>query len=287
MVTEVKLETVDGYTIVDIDGAARLVGPIRSAKKVLQRTTTDLIRHATYASAIHGLDAAGAAAALNYDRSSDAESPIEAFSAELEGWAQSANFVGAVGMGLGAEEIGATLHSSATNGAENAAASAVACLATNGETKVVIASDGDEPALQSALSAIGVDAAVESDLAAALASEADAVFVRGKTGVLHHESLEGTNVGRIIGLQPLTTTARGLAVASRAGAVIVPDFISAGGPTLAALGHSAEEITTMTKAAMTTLADAGVDTFVAGSEHAEAHLRTMTDNPPFGRPLAP
>ena len=282
MVTEQKFETVDGYTIVDIDEAARIVGPIRSAKKVLQRTTIDLVRHATYSCAVHGLDATGGAAALNHDRASDDQSPIATFAEELAAWANERTFIGAMSLGLGADEVGPTLSSTAASAAEMTAASAAACIA-DGASNVVIVSDGDEPALQAAIT----DATIEPDLATALTSGADAVLVRGKTGVLNHAVLEDTNTKMIIGLQPLTTTARGLAVAGRAGAIVVPDFISAAGPTLAALGWSAEDISSNTASVLNTLSGHGIDLFVAASEHAETHMRTMTTELPFGRPLAP
>ncbi len=284
MTTESKLETVDGYTIIDIDGAARLVGPIRSAKKVLQRTTIDLVRHATYACAVHGLDAAGAAAALNHDRSGEDHSPIATFADELAAWAEVNTFVGAMSLGLSADEVGATLSPAATAAEDTVAASAAECV-PDGADNVVIASDIEESALALALGNLNVT--VESDLGAALTSGADVVFVRGKTGVLNHQVLEDTNAKTIIGLQPLTTTARGLAVAGRAGAIVVPDFISAAGPVLAALGHSADEIVELTKTLLGNLTGHGVDLFVAASEHAETHMRTMTNSLPFGRPLAP
>lgn len=282
MVTEQKFETVDGYSVVDIDRAPRLVGPIRSAKKVLQRTTIDLVRHATYSCAVHGLDASGAAVALNHDRSGDDQTPIATFASELATWADAHSFVGAMSLGLSAEEIGATLSPTATIAIETAAASAAACV-PDGAASVVIVSDNDETALHVALN----DATIETDLRAALTSGADAVVVRGKTGVLDHAALKDTNVKAIIGLQPLTTTARGLAVASRAGTIIMPDFISAAGPVLAALGWSTEEIAQRTKTLLGSLTGHGFDLFVAASEHAETHLRTLSDTLPFGRPLAP
>lgn len=284
MTTETTLETVDGYTIVDIEDSRRLVGPVRSAKKVLQRTTIDLIRHATYTCAVHGLDAVGAAAALNHDRSSGDTGPVVAFRDEVDAWAKTSSFTASAALGLGPEEAGGVLHPSAADHAATTAASAVACLPKSANL-VVIASDDEEADLGAALEGAAVD--VEADLGAALRSGADAVFVRGKTGVLDHATLEGTTVKLIIGLQPLTTTARGLAVASRAGAVIVPDFLSAGGPTLAALDLSTDRIAEMTRNVADELAASGTDQFVTACEHAEAHLRTMTDTLPFGRPLAP
>jgi|GEM_PF-5890141 len=282
MVTEQKFETVDGYSIVDIDGAAKVVGPIRSAKKVLQRTTIDLVRHATYACAVHGLDATGGAVALNHDRAAEDQSPIATFADELTTWAEANSFIGAMSLGLGANETGPTLSEMAGNAVEMTAASAAACV-PDGAESVLIVSDGDEPALQAALA----DATIEADLAAALTSGADAIVVRGKTGALNHDVLKDTNVKMIIGLQPLTTTARGLAVAGRAGTIIVPDFVSAAGPVLAALGWSADDITANTTSLLGSLTGHGVDLFVAASEHAETHMRSLTDSLPFGRPLAP
>lgn len=285
MTTEAKLETVDGYTVVDIEGAARLVGPIRSAKKVLPRTTTDLVRHATYACAVHGIDASGAAAAVNYDRTSDNEPPFAEFATELAQWATVNNFVGSVNIGLSSEESGGTLSGSAATSAEATAASAVASV-PDGVASIVIASDQEEPELAAALA--GREYSQEPDLATALQSGAHAVLVRGKTGVLNHEVLGGTDVKSIIGLQPLTMTPRGLAVANRAGVLTVPDFISAAGPTLAALGIPNDEIALRTKQVLISLADTGDlrQLFITACEQAETHLATMTDSLPFGRPLA-
>ena len=296
MVSEQAFETVDGYSMVDIEGAPTVVGPVRSAKKVLQRTTVDLIRHATYALAIHGINGSGGAAALNHDRAADDQSPIETFSAELADWAASSHFVGTVGLGLGAGEIGPTLHPSASWSNELIATSAAACVPRDTST-VNVVSDGEEPALQDALSnnraLSAIDVSIGSDLAAALTSEADVVLVRGKAGALDHEVLAEVNVGCIVALQPLTTTARGLAVAGRQGTMIIPDFISAAGPYLAALKTNAEldpitqDITAATSEALMRLEGTGTDMFVRACELAEEHLRTWTSELPFGRPLAP
>jgi hypothetical protein len=290
VVTETKFETVDAYSIVDIEGATRTIGPARSAKKVLQRTTIDLVRHVTYALAIHGHDASGAAVALNHDRSADDQSPIAAFAAELERWSAEANFTAHAGLGLGANEIGSALHRSAEIASELVAASAVASIPDN-SSSIIIASDGDEPALQAELARILPEAAVsvESDLAVALTSGAEVMFVRTKLGGLHHDSLAETDAGRIVGLQPLTTTARGLAVASRRGTTIVPDFISAGGPYLATLNDDAtpETIAAATRSVLTRLEASDTTMFIDACELAEAHIATWATELPFGRPLAP
>jgi hypothetical protein len=287
--TEKKFETVDGYAMIDLDGATRCVGPIRSAKRVLQRTTIDLVRHATYALAIHEIDASGAAAALNHDRASNDQSPIAAFSVELTSWAESAGFSGHVGMGLDPDEIGPALHPTALWRHELEAASARGAMPP--VYSIVVVSDQDESVLTAPFMIPTVD--VEPNLEAALTSGADAVFVRGKTGVLNHEVLAETNVGHIIGLQPLTTTARGLAIASARGCVIVPDFLSASGPYVAAASDIknrsdlVKEVEAQTRAAAARLTDEGPNSFVRACELAEEHILTWAPELPFGRPLAP
>ena len=289
MVIEVKLLSVDGYTIIDVPGSAFTVGPIRSAKKVLRRTSIDLARHATYVCAVQRFDAVGAVAAVNFDRASEDPNPFTAFSDELATWAKATNFVGCAALGLSVEEAGPALHSSVAKNVEMAALSAAACTPPNAQTFAVV-SDGEEPALKAILGERQLD--VHPDLATGLASGVDVLFVRGKTGVLDHAVLEDANVKVIIALQPLTTTARGLAVAGRAGVTIMPDFVSASGPVLAALGLTPDEIVTQTRAAISRAVieretNFGIDMFVKMSEMAEDHLRTGTEQLPFGRPLAP
>lgn len=280
-----SLVGVDGYTYADLDDAARLIGPIRSARKVLPRTTIDLARHATYAAAVHQLDAVGGAAALNHDRAGDGQ-PFAMFAAEVAEWSSTSGFAGHTTLGLSAEEAGDALTiDSATQDAATIE-SAVASIDLSGKA-IVVASEQDEGALSAAATGAGAaSVAFEPHLPAALQSGADVAFVRGKTGAIDHVVAAEANVGHIVGLQPLTTTARGLAVASRAGAIVVPDFVSAAGPYLAALDRTAD-IAQLTRSAVERIGDAGVDSFVRACELAEDHLRSWATELPFGRPLAP
>lgn len=280
-----SLVGVDGYTYADLDDAARLVGPIRSARKVLPRTTIDLARHATYAAAIHQLDAAGAAAALNHDRAGDGQ-PFETFAAEVAEWSTTSGFAGHTTLGLSAEEAGDVLTIEGAAHDAAALASAIASIDLNGKA-VVIASGQDEDALSAAATGAGAaSVAIEGDLSAALQGGADVAFIRGKTGAIDHSAAADATVGHIVGLQPLTITARGLAVASRAGSTVVPDFVSAAGPYLVALDPSAD-VAALTQAAVERIGEAGVDSFVRACELAEDHLRSWSTDLPFGRPLAP
>lgn len=280
-----SLVGVDGYTYADMDGPKHLVGPIRSARKVLPRTTIDLARHATYAAAIHQLDAAGGAAALNHDRSGD-DQPFDSFAAEVAEWSSTSGFVGHTTLGLSAEEAGDALTIDGATHQAAAIASSVASVDLNG-LAVVIASQQDENALTAALTAAGTAAvAIETDVTAALHTTADVAFIRGNTGEIDHVVAADTTVGHIVGLQPLTITARGLAVASRTGAIVIPDFVSAAGPYLVALAPSVD-VAALTRAAIDRIGNAGGDSFIRACELAEDHLRSWTTDLPFGRPLAP
>jgi hypothetical protein len=286
-----KFETVDGYGMLDIEGAALAVGPVRSAKKVLQRTTTDLIRHATYALAVHGIDGTGAAAALNHDRASADAAEFETFANELATWSSSVAFRPITGMGLSPDEVGPAMFQLLAPTDQLIAASAVA--SAGAPASAIVVSSAEETALIAELDLAGISHSTTEDLAEALASDAPAVFVRGGTGSLHHDAVAESTPGVVVGLQPLTTTARGLAVAGRNDTVIVPDFLSAGGAVLAAAVSAADAdeqralVRTRTAAVAADLASHGVNMFVSASEQAEAHLRSWTDALPFGRPLAP
>ena len=250
---------------------------------MLPRTTIDLSRHVTYALAVHGLDGAGAAAALNHNRS-DEPDPIPAFIEEVTSWTASNNFGAHTGLGLSDDEIaGLLVRPSGETFDGLIAATAVASAGDLTNATVVIASNRDEDELIGQLTS--ADVTIIEDLAAALATPSDVLFVRSGTGALHHEIVADTTAKKIVGLQALTITARGLAVASRAGAVVVPDFVSAAGPYLAAFGI--DDPATATAETMRTLDDTTPDLFVNACVHAETHLRTWADTLPFGRPLAP
>ena len=70
------------------------------------------------------------------------------------------------------------------------------------------------------------------------------------------------------------------------GSVVVPDFISAAGAVLGAVGVSADELGASTIAALDPLEDSP-ELFVAACVAAEEFMQTWTGDLPFGRPLAP
>lgn len=282
-----SLNGVDGYAYADIEGATRLAGPLRSARKVLPRTTIDLARHATYALAAHRIAAAaGGAAALNLDRGTEAE-PADRFgdfTSAVTAWADRSGFVATTALGLSSDEATGSPLLEPTASEAAAHASAIAAAGVEGATVVVAGSSADELAERARTAGAASVRSVE--LEEALASGADVAIVDVATGALHHGNLGPATIGRIASVRPLATTARGLAVARRADVVIVPDFISAAGPMLTALEPDAD-VTARTADLLAALGGHHADLFVTAAESAEVFLRTWTDDLPFGRPLAP
>ncbi|MGI9605313.1 MAG: hypothetical protein ACR2P0_04160 [Acidimicrobiales bacterium] len=278
----------DAYALIDIPEAPIVIGPVRQAKKVLQRTTQDLARHATYALAAFGVSGAGGAAALNLDPSAADDDSVQAFSGELSRWADRVGFSATGALGIDPDALRGLLRTGSTAAPALAATARGAAGELSG-ARVIVTTDAIDESLSNELeeaSAGSIDCT--SDLASAFAAGADVVFVRGSTGCVSHSTVDGIRAGRLVGLQPLTFTARGLAVATRAGVEVVPDFISAAGPVLAATGDKWPPERLRTVAAETTAA-AGehADMFVAAAEAAEANMRKWSERLPFGRPLAP
>lgn len=282
-----KFTEVDAFGLVDVPGSAVTVGPVRAAKKVLERTTADLARHVTYALAVRGIDGSGGAVALNGDPAADGRDElIERFVEEAQAWSGSTNFRASHGMGIDRDPIAPLLAAPTAGFDEAMAASAESCL-VDSDGPVLIASEKDEAALRARLDARSIESR-PAELDEALAADGATVFVRCGTGALNHGVLDGVSAARVIALTANATTARGLAFATRAGCVIVPDFVSAGGWAHAcAADASLDDIAASARAVAETAIGAGVNAFVHAAGAAEANLRSRTDDLPFGRPLAP
>lgn len=291
--TLTSFDRVDGYGLIDIEGSELSVGLIRSARKVLERTSADLARHATYALAVHGRLGSGGVAALNLDSSApadaDPEDTLADFAAELASWSTLHRFHAYGTTGLEETAVGSFVQRpEGVSQDELLDASALASAGDLTGAHVVVASGDEHDRLAPLLRGAGASRVdVVADVAAAVGTGCEVCFVRGPTGILDHEVLAGANSRRIVGLQPLTTTARGLAFASRNESIIVPDFVSAAGGCLGAIGLDVDAIAESTRSLVTELEPAGTHMFVDACEKAEAFMRTWTEKLPFGRPLAP
>jgi glutamate dehydrogenase/leucine dehydrogenase len=124
-------------------------------------------------------------------------------------------------------------------------------------------------------------------------SGADVLFVGSRPGVLTHEAAEPVTAGAVVPLAPVPYTTKALLQLQRAGAAVVPCFLSVAGPLLvgagvvsdqrsSAIGEVGEGVATLVKAA-----SAHADgLFLGACAGAEAFLRTWRSTLPFGRPLA-
>jgi hypothetical protein len=142
----------------------------------------------------------------------------------------------------------------------------------------------------------GVDAlGTVRDGADALSVDSDVVFVAGKPGSVDHTVAARLRAGALVPLSAVPVTAKALAVARRAGCVVLPDFVTTAGPMLAVAGGARSDSDTDTAAANIDEAVTAVITAATGADdgpllgacrQAEATLAAWYGELPFGRPLA-
>lgn len=122
-----------------------------------------------------------------------------------------------------------------------------------------------------------------------LAAEVDVLMCGSKVGLVDHEVASRLAASVIAPIGPVPVTAKGLAVAARNGAVVLPDFLTTAGPLQRfLLERPGDQVDAARKAASRSAE------FVAHAEGAhlgaclaaEAFLSSWCDELPFGRPLA-
>jgi hypothetical protein len=123
--------------------------------------------------------------------------------------------------------------------------------------------------------------------------EAEVLCVGSKAGVVDHDLAASLSVRAVVPVGPVPVTAKALAVLSRAGTVVLPDFITTAGPLFAARPGDDATIDSIRGAASVGLLGALGEVLdhergplLGACERAEAFLATWRDELPFGRPLA-
>jgi glutamate dehydrogenase/leucine dehydrogenase len=156
----------------------------------------------------------------------------------------------------------------------------------------------DASVLASLVAEHGVDAVDHLDAevlpaAAVFADEVDVFCVGSKTGIVDHDVATSIKAPLVVPIAPLPITAKALAVLRRAERIVLPDFVTIAGPTLAWLadeGTSVDDLRTLVSEAVEVVLDEVLDhedgPLLAACYRAEAFLRTWQDDLPFGRPLA-
>lgn len=122
---------------------------------------------------------------------------------------------------------------------------------------------------------------------------ADVLFSGSKMGAINHDTAGNLAATTVVPHAALPFTARALAVMSRAGIAVVPDFIATAAPLCASWPPGAADATSVISAATDAISSAYTEaaahpdgTFLGACARAEAFLATWRDELPFGRPLA-
>ena len=153
------------------------------------------------------------------------------------------------------------------------------------EVAAAISSQGPG-AVESLAADVGAPSAV-------FAADADVVFVGSKLGVIDHTVAESVVAKTVVPMGPVPVTAKGLEVLRRAGAVVLPDFLTTCGPVFALFPEGGSSMADIRSVALGHLEAALEDTLghpdgpvLAACYRVEAFLSTWQDSLPFGRPLA-
>ena len=260
-----KLSTTNAFVAIDLDGATGR-GVVRMAPKVLQGGAKNLARSMTYSLACLGRQETGVSAGISATPE-ESDAALAAFVQEVAGWDEGYRFeagkgVGTAALGPLAVEVGEPL--------PGAVAAAIA--ACPGASTAV--TDGDERSpLAGLLAGHGVELLdVEDPLTAA----ADLLFVGAGVGAIDHASADGLGAQVVVPTVRLTVTTRALAMCSRRGIVVLPDFV-----VLAAPRDASDEAT----AVLTEVLDHADGPVLGACERSEAFLGSWQDELPFGRPI--
>ncbi|WP_419920077.1 hypothetical protein [Candidatus Poriferisocius sp.] len=325
-----KLNTVDAFIVFDLADASESVGAVRSGRKILPGGARDLARSLTYTFATFEMRRGGASAGIN---AADEDRPdaLARFTDEIAPMVASGRFLPEPGtrvprnaleslaaadpravVGEGADHATvAGVMAAATSvmgGLENRTVAiegfdrtgpALAAAAIDRGARVVAVTAGNRGAIDrggfptAALSTQGRIPEGEQTATEALAEPVDVLLAGSRMGAVNHTGAELLNVGTLVPHGPIPVTARALAVLSRAGTTVVPDFISTAGPLFAwwPTGEPTPDAVATDAAARITacmeeIADHPDGLFLAAARRAESFLSTWRDVLPFGRPLA-
>ena len=283
-----KLTSTDGFIVFDLDDAPA-VGVVRLAPKVLRDGAELLARSTTYAAASFGLRVRGGSGAINAKPDARDEA-VQAFVAEVAELVESERWLPGPGLGVTADDLAplprAEQRAKAfdqTATGESAVAAAAGLLGSLEGRRVALVGSG--PVVEAAAAAAAAQGA-SPEPQASMDADCDVLLVAGKAGVLEHDLAATVKAKAVVPLSPVPVTARALAVLGRAGAVVVPDFLSTAAPLLAAFDPDGGDPIERVRAAVANLAGEGTNLWMAACLRAEEFLRTWQPELPFGRPLA-
>lgn len=283
-----QLESTDGFIAFDL-GDAPAVGIVRQAPKVLRDGAELLARSTTYAAASFGLQVGGGSAGLNA-KPDARDAALASFLEEVAPLVESGRWLPGPGVGIAPDDLTALPRAEdrakafdQTAAGESGVAAALGALGSlDGKTVAIV---GNGPITEAAAASAAANGASPQPQAA-MDVECDALLVAGKAGVLEHDLAATVRATVVVPLTPVPVTARAFAVLSKAGVVVVPDFLSTAGGLLSVLAPDGEDGMLRVHDAVAALASEGTGLWMAAVTKAEDHLRTWQDDLPFGRPLA-
>ncbi len=123
-----------------------------------------------------------------------------------------------------------------------------------------------------------------------LGVDASVLLVGSKAGALEHNGAGFVRAGVVVPWGPVAVTAKALAVLTRAGVVVVPDFLALAGPLLSwaiepSLGGNPDEIPALVAGSLAEVLGHERGPVLGACLRAEAFLGTWAPELPFGRPL--
>jgi Glu/Leu/Phe/Val dehydrogenase, dimerisation domain len=278
-----QLRRANAFVHVDLETAPVMVGPVRLAPKVLRESAELLARCHTYSFALFNVMAGGASAGINADPD-ERDAQLSLFIDELASVIADGSLKFYAGFGVRDVDLiplgGITLDP-ANTGWGVAAATAAALGDPAGKRVAVV---GDSPALRPMKVALAGEGAEVVD--GQLGTEADAVVVAGRAGLIDHEVGNVLNARVLVPMTPLPVTSRGYAVLKARGVVYVPDFLALAAPLLQRFDASGGDPVRRIKTATAEILEEGKeDAWRVASERSEAFMTTWQNDVPFGRPL--
>ncbi len=289
-----KLKTVDAFVLTDFADVPAS-GYVRRARKILQSSTWDLARSATYTFATFELQHGGASAGINAVDETTTEA-VAAFRTELATEAADGRLTLLDGKGVprsddGQGDTDAALAATVSASVEQALGGTM-----DGCTIAVEGQAAAPTALCDQLTSAGAQLVdvdgVDAKPWMLWAADVDAILVGSKPGVLNHQGAEMLKAKAVVPWGPTPITTKALAVMIKSGVTYVPDFVAASGPLLTGTSpdRSPADLADDIKALLGELsADATANDeplFLAACRRAESFLTSWQAALPFGRPLA-
>ena len=260
-----KLASTNAFVAVDLDGGPGQ-GVVRLAPKILQGGAKDRARSMTYSLACLGQRETGVSAGINATPD-EGGAALAAFVEEVAGWDDGYRFE--AGKGVAPSDLG-SLNVEAGDPLPGVVAAAMA--ACPGAATAV--TDVDDPSpLAGLLAGHGVEVLEVDD---PLTAAADLLFVGAGVGAVDHDGADGLGAKVVVPTVRLAVTTRALAMCSRRGIVVLPDFVVLAAP-LAGNGEA--------KAVLAEVLDHADGPVLGACERAEAFLGSWQDELPFGRPI--